>query len=98
LGKGLELAPSGGSSPSGGPTDAGALVAAAFHGTAALLLVIGAEGRVLVVNPAMTRATGWTKTELASRPFWQVYVAPEEAEQAQADFTAAVGAARSPCR
>lgn len=76
--------------PSGGTADAAAVVAAAFEGTAALCLVLGADGRVAVANPAVTRATGWTKAELAARPFWQVHVAPEEAERARADFATAM--------
>lgn len=66
------------------------LMAAAFTGSRALLLVIGSDGRVVVANPAMTRVTGWTPQELAARPFWATFVAPEDRGRARADFTRAM--------
>lgn len=63
-----------------------ALVEAAFLGTDALLVIIGEDARALVANPAMTRATGWSQSELTSAPFWDVYVAPEDRAGAREDF------------
>ena len=62
------------------------LACAAFHGTDALVVVLGADGRALLVNPTMTRATGWTEAELVRRPFWDVYVAPEDVDRAKVAF------------
>ena len=62
------------------------LACAAFHGTDALVVVLGADGRALLVNPTMTRATGWTEAELMRRPFWDVYVAPEDVDRAKVAF------------
>lgn len=67
-----------------------ALMAAAFTGSQALLMVIGSDGRVLVANPAMTRTTGWTHEELVSRPFWETFVVPEDRARAHGDFTQAM--------
>jgi len=67
-----------------------ALMAAAFTGSRALLMVIGADGHVLVANPAMTRTTGWTLHDLASRPFWETFVVPEDRARARADFVRAM--------
>ncbi|MEJ5889568.1 GGDEF domain-containing protein [Pseudokineococcus marinus] len=75
------------------PVDASgdqALMTAAYTSSRALLLVIGVDGRVLVSNPAMTRATGWSAEELAARPFWDTFVAPEDRAVARADFTRAM--------
>lgn len=73
-----EQLPSGGAGP--GRAE---LVEAAFEGTDALVLVIGADGRCLLANTAMTRSTGWTEQDLRSRPFWDVFVAPEDVANAQ---------------
>jgi len=75
--------------PSGAASDH-ALMAAAFAGSRALLLVIGPDGHVLVANPAMTAATGWTPEELAARPFWETFVVPEDRPRAHADFARAM--------
>ena len=66
------------------------LACAAFYGTDALVVVIGADGRPVLINPAMTRATGWTEAELSSRPFWDVYVAPEDVDRAKVAFRRSV--------
>ncbi|TNM64640.1 GGDEF domain-containing protein [Streptomyces sp. NP160] len=65
-------------------------MAAAFTGSRALLMVIGRDARVLVANPAVTRTTGWTSDELAARPFWETFVAPEDRARARADFSRAM--------
>jgi len=62
------------------------LVGAAFEGTDALVLVLGMDGRALAVNPAMTRATGWSEQELRERPFWELYVVPEDVAPAREDW------------
>jgi len=62
------------------------LVLAAFEGTDALILVLDTDGRALAVDPAMTRATGWSEQELSDRPFWEVYVVPEDVAVARQDW------------
>ena len=62
------------------------LTDAAFHGTDALVLVLGADGRALAVNRALTTATGWTEDDVMSTPFWDLYVVPEDVPRARAAF------------
>ena len=74
----------GGAGP--GP-EAQAYIGAAFRESTAILLVVGLDWHVAVANPAMVRATGWSERELQSRPFWELYIVPEQREQARADVT-----------
>lgn len=71
------------------------IAAAALCGTDAIVLVKAADGRALLANPAMTRTTGWTAEELASRPFWEVYVAPEDVDRAREVFGRSLAAGTS---
>ena len=66
------------------------LARAAFAETSAMTLVIGPGGRCVLVNPAVSRTLGWTAAELAARPFWEVYVAPEDEVMARQAFTLAL--------
>lgn len=67
------------------------LTDAAFHGTDALVVVLGADGRALAVNTALTRATGWSEAELRCTPFWELYVVPEDVERARHAFGLSIG-------
>ncbi|MGJ7442384.1 GGDEF domain-containing protein [Aquipuribacter sp. MA13-6] len=60
--------------------DLGAAVVAA---TTALVCVVGTDGRILMVNPALEQVTGWHRDEVVGRHFWDVLVAPEDAVMAQ---------------
>ena len=66
------------------------LARAAFEDTRALVLVFDERGHCLSVNPAVTRALGWTGEELGARPFWDVFVAPEDVVLARQAFTLAI--------
>lgn len=52
-------------------------------GTAALVSIVDRNGQILLANPAMQRFTGRSAAELTGRPFWDVYVVPEEIALAQ---------------
>jgi cyclic di-GMP phosphodiesterase Gmr len=71
--------------------DAKDLVWAAMQATDALVVVVGPDGRALFTSPSMTRATGWTAAELARRPHWEVFIAPEDVENARDAHERAVG-------
>jgi cyclic di-GMP phosphodiesterase Gmr len=51
--------------------------------TDALVTVVGADGRILLANPALQRFTGRGADELLGRLFWDVWVAPEHRELAR---------------
>ncbi|HJX45364.1 MAG TPA: diguanylate cyclase [Geodermatophilus sp.] len=53
------------------------------EGTDALVTVVGADGRILLANPAVQRFTGRAADELLGLPFWDVWVAPEHRELAR---------------
>ncbi|GAB4083262.1 GGDEF domain-containing protein [Modestobacter muralis] len=59
------------------------LTQAIVHATTALVVMIGNDGGILLVNPAMERFTGQAETELLGRPFWEVYVVPGDVAPAQ---------------
>lgn len=59
------------------------LGAAVVAATTALVCVVGTDGRVLMVNPALEEVTGWHRDEVVGREFWEVLVVPEDAVLAQ---------------
>jgi diguanylate cyclase (GGDEF)-like protein/PAS domain S-box-containing protein len=73
------------------PEDPRDLLWAAMAATDALVVVVGTDGRALFTSPSMTRATGWTEADLARRPHWEVFVAPEDVENARDAHERAVG-------
>ena len=62
---------------------AGVLTSAIVDATTALIVMIDSDGRILLANPAMERFTGQTESDLLGRPFWQVYVIPEDVPRAR---------------
>jgi diguanylate cyclase (GGDEF)-like protein/PAS domain S-box-containing protein len=62
---------------------------AVVEATTALVMVIDGNGDIVLANPAMQRFTGLTEAEIVGRPFWTVYVTPEDVPRARQ----AVGAA-----
>ena len=76
-------------------TPAADLTAAIVDATTALVLLIDSDGRILLVNPAMERFTGQTEIELLGRPFWEVYVIPEDIPRAQQAVSAALAGGAS---
>jgi cyclic di-GMP phosphodiesterase Gmr len=51
--------------------------------TRALICVVGGDGRIMLVNPAMEQFTGQSATVLEGRYFYDVYVVPEHRLLAQ---------------
>jgi diguanylate cyclase (GGDEF)-like protein/PAS domain S-box-containing protein len=71
-------------------TPAGELTQAIVHATTALVVMIDGDGGILLANPAMERFTGQAEAELLGRPFWEVYVIPEDIPRAQQAVAAAL--------
>ncbi len=65
------------------------------EGTDALVTVVGADGRILLANPALQRFTGRGADELLGRPFWDVWVAPEHRELARDAIERALATGRA---
>ena len=66
------------------PLPAGVVLeAAVVASTPALVCVVGTDGRILLMNPALEQATGWAGDEVVGRLFWSVFVVPEEIELAE---------------
>ena len=61
-----------------------------------LVLTLDTEGRVVGMNRASQKATGFSVDEIRDRPFWNVLVAPEEAELVQGIFRSS-RSERAPC-
>lgn len=59
------------------------LARAVVQGTSALLLVLDPDGRLVVVNPAVLRSTGFRESELLGERFVDVLAVPEEAALAE---------------
>ena len=45
---------------------------------ASLVVVLDPDGRIVRFNRASELATGWTRQEVVGRPFWDLFVVPEE--------------------
>ncbi|RJK92827.1 sensor domain-containing diguanylate cyclase [Vallicoccus soli] len=56
----------------------GCLGTAIVATTTALVCVIGERGEIVLLNPALERATGWSTAEVAGRPFVDVLAVPHE--------------------
>jgi cyclic di-GMP phosphodiesterase Gmr len=65
------------------------------EGTDALLSVVGADGRILLANPALQRFTGRTADELLGLPFWDVWVVPEHRDLARDAVERAIATGRA---
>lgn len=66
------------------PLPAGPILeAAVVASTPALVCVVGTDGRILLMNPALGLATGWASDEVTGRLFWDVFVVPEEVALAE---------------
>ncbi|MEJ5946655.1 diguanylate cyclase [Pseudokineococcus basanitobsidens] len=63
--------------------DPAVLRAALVESTPALVCVIGADRRVLLVNAALERSTGWMSEEVLGRSFYEVFAVPHEAALAR---------------
>jgi PAS domain S-box-containing protein len=61
-----------------------------FHASPDLLCIAGADGRFLRVNPAWTKALGWSAEELTSRPFAD-FVHPDDLEVTAEEYDGLLG-------
>ena len=59
------------------------LLRAFVQASDALLCIVDGDGRILLTNPALQQFTGRDADDLAGRPFWDVYIAPEQVLLAQ---------------
>jgi diguanylate cyclase (GGDEF)-like protein/PAS domain S-box-containing protein len=72
------------------------LAAELVGSTTAFVCVIGADGRILLFNPALERATGWSSAEVADRLFWEVLTVPHEAALARDCIARAIATGTAP--
>jgi PAS domain S-box-containing protein len=61
-------------------------VSAVLDTAGSLVLVLDAEGRIVRFNRACEQITGYAFGEVQGAPFWDLFVVPEEVEQAKAIF------------
>ena len=61
-----------------------------------LVLTLDVDGRVVGMNRATQKITGFSMDEIRDRPFWSVFVAPEDAELVQGIFHSS-RSDRAPC-
>ncbi|MGY1697101.1 MULTISPECIES: GGDEF domain-containing protein [unclassified Geodermatophilus] len=71
------------------------LAQAFVEGTDALVTVVGADGRILLANPALQRFTGCSADRLLGRRFWDVWVVPEHRELARDALERALATGRA---
>jgi len=53
----------------------------------ALVVVLDTSGRIVRFNKACEQLTGYTFAEVAGKPFWDLFIAPDELEGVKAVFT-----------
>ena len=53
---------------------------------ASLVVVLDPEGRIVRFNRASEQATGWTRHEVVGRPFWELFIVPEELDGVRGAF------------
>jgi len=61
-----------------------------------LVLTLDADGKVVGMNRASQKVTGFSIDEIRNRPFWNAFVVPEELELVQGIFRSSKGD-RAPC-
>ncbi|TML92766.1 MAG: diguanylate cyclase [Actinobacteria bacterium] len=69
-------------------TDERDSMSAILEAMASLVVVLDPEGRIVRFNRASELATGWTRHEVLGRPFWDLFVVPEELDGARGAFLA----------
>jgi PAS domain S-box-containing protein len=62
-------------------------VSAVLDTAGALVLVLDRGGRVVRFNEACRRSSGYTLEEARGRPFWELFLLPEEVEEVRAIFS-----------
>jgi PAS domain S-box-containing protein len=66
--------------------DERALYETIIETTRALIVVLDAEGRIVLFNPACERITGYRSEEVRGRAFWDFLLAPDERDPVKAVF------------
>jgi PAS domain S-box-containing protein len=61
-------------------------ISAVLETQAALVVILDREGRILKFNRACARATGYSFEEVQGKPFWELFLVPEEAETVKEVF------------
>lgn len=73
-----------------------ALESAVVASTPVLVVVVGADGGIMLFNPALERSTGWRSDEVLGRAFWDVLVVPHEVELAKDCVARAIATGDAP--
>lgn len=55
-----------------------------------LVLALDREGRIISFNKSLELLTGYTSREVLGKPFWELFLTPEEAELARCSFQSLV--------
>ena len=71
---------------------------AVLENTAALMLVLDGQGRIVLFNPAAEQVLGWSGPEVVGRPFWDVFVLVADVPYARQGFTRQMQTGRSEIR
>ncbi|MBD2537841.1 PAS domain S-box protein [Coleofasciculus sp. FACHB-SPT36] len=61
-------------------------VAAVLDTAATLVVVLDTQGRIVVFNQACQQTTAYSAEEVRGRPFWDLFLLPEEVESVKAVF------------
>jgi diguanylate cyclase (GGDEF)-like protein/PAS domain S-box-containing protein len=59
---------------------------AILEAMASLVVVLDAQGRIVRFNRASEQVTGWTRQEVVGRPFFDLFIVPEELDGARGAF------------
>jgi PAS domain S-box-containing protein len=62
------------------------LASAILDTAGALIVVLDAEGRIVLFNQACERTTGYSQDEVVGKCVWDLFLVPEEAEEVSAVF------------
>jgi PAS domain S-box-containing protein len=74
-----------------------ALTSAILDTSAALVVVLDRRGRIVRFNRACEQTTGWSAAEVKGRPFWNLFLVPDELDSVKAVFDS-LNSGRSPQR
>ncbi len=66
--------------------------------TEELIVIVDAEGRILMANPALQRFTGRSAQELLGRRFYEVYVVPENVARARDTVVQSLATGQAPAQ
>jgi PAS domain S-box-containing protein len=63
------------------------LTAVVLDTMSSLIIVLDRQGRILLFNRACEQTTGYTAAEVTGKPFWDLFLLPEELPQVREVFT-----------